>query len=198
MAEESAQRERDLRIEADTARNQAEKVTDFLVQIFRSPDPVRDGRKITVAEMLGQAKTRVETEFRENHILQAKLLRAIGNTYSGLGLVQEAVEPTQKSYELLRDTLGPKHRETLTAMQDLADAYRATGGWDEALPLKEKGLQLRKEILGSEHRDTLQSMNSLAGSYRDAGQLDQALSLYEKTLRLRTEKLGPEHEDTWW
>ena len=78
LAEEAAERESKLREEAEqqrdlaqkatqeaeTARKQAEKVTDFLVEIFHSPDPERDGRTITVADMLDKAKTRVETEFR--------------------------------------------------------------------------------------------------------------------------------------
>ena len=144
-------------------RKQAEKVTDFLVEIFRSPDPERDGRTITVAETLGQAKMRVETEFPEDPPLQAKLLGAIGKTYSGLGLVQEALELTQKSYAMLRDALGPEHVDTLAAMQDLADAYQVAGRSDEALPLMEETLRLRKEMLGAEHPDTLKSMSSLAG-----------------------------------
>ncbi len=196
LAEEGAARERDLRMEADTARNQAEKVTDFLVEIFRSPDPERDGRTITVAEMLGQAQTRVETEFRTDSLLQAKLLGAIGRTYSGLGLVQEATELCRKSYDMLRDALGPEHADTLAAMQDLADAYHAAGRWEESLPLKKETLRLRKDVIGPEHPDTLKSMSSLAESYRDAGQLEQALSLHEEALRLRKEKLGPAHPDT--
>ena len=196
LAEEGAERERALRVEAEAARKQAEKVTDFLVEAFRSPDPERDGRTITVAEMLGKAKTSVETEFSADPVLQAKLLGAIGKTYSGLGLVLEALEVTQKSYDMLRDAFGPEHVDTLAAMQDLADAYQGAGRWDEALPLKEKTLRLRKEVLGSQHPDTLKSMNSLAVYYQNAGQLDQALSLHEETLRLRRETLGPEHRDT--
>ena len=65
-------------------------VTNFLVDIFRSPDPERDGRTITVAEMLDKAKTQVETEFKEDKVLQAKLLGAIGETYVALGLGEQA------------------------------------------------------------------------------------------------------------
>ena len=196
LAEEGAQRERDLRVEADTARKQAETVTDFLVEIFRSPDPEQDGRTITVVEMLDKAKVRVETEFKEDRLLQAKLLGAIAETYLGLGLIQEASEFSKKSYDILLEALGPQHIDTLTAMQNLAVAYGAVGRTDAALPLMEETLRLRKEILGSEHPDTLESMSNLAGVYLDAGQLDRALSLYEKTLKLQKEKLGPEHPHT--
>ena len=52
--------------QAESARQQADAVTKFLVDAFRSPDPTRDGRAITVAEMLDQAVTRVEQEFAQD------------------------------------------------------------------------------------------------------------------------------------
>ena len=114
-------------VEAEAARKQAEKVTDFLVEAFRSPDPERDGRTITVAEMLGKAKTSVETEFKADPLLQAKLLGAIERTYLGLGLVQEALELSQKSYDMLRMLLA---RSTLTrSLRCRTWQMRIIGGW---------------------------------------------------------------------
>ncbi len=107
LAEQSAQRERDQRVAAETARKQAESVTEFLVEIFRSPDPYCDGRTITVAEMLDKAKTRVETEFQEDRLLQGKLLAAIAPTYVGLGLVSESEELHKKVYDIAREILDP-------------------------------------------------------------------------------------------
>ena len=73
-------------------------MTSFLVDIFRSPDPERDGRTITVAEMLDKAKTRVETEFKEDKLLAGQaaggdwgdLLRARpdpGNDWNSLRVI---------------------------------------------------------------------------------------------------------------
>jgi serine/threonine protein kinase len=70
----------------------SEAISNFLTSAFQSPDPARDGRTITVAEMLDKAKTRVETEFKDDKLLQAKLLGAIWETYQGLGLVQPAAD----------------------------------------------------------------------------------------------------------
>jgi len=196
LAEDAAQRERDLRTEAESARKQSETVTNFLVDIFRSPDPERDGRTITVAEMLDKAKARVEMEFKDDPLLQAKLLEAIGETYGGLGLVPETTELTKKAYDLLHATAGPQHPDTLRAMQHLADAYLAAGRLKEALPLTEETLRLTKEALGPQHPDTLKSMRSLAIAYMDTGQFTAAVRLSEDTLHLHNELLGPQHRDT--
>jgi hypothetical protein len=109
LAEAAAEREGKLRAEAEqqrdlaqkatqeaeAARKQAESVTNSWSSIFRSPDPERDGRTITVAEMLDKAKMRVETEFQDDRLLQAKLLEAIADTYDGLGLMSAHAELRQ-------------------------------------------------------------------------------------------------------
>ena len=106
LAEEAAEREGTLRAEAEqqrdlaqkateqaeAARKQSEAVTTFLVDIFHSPDPERDGRTVTVFETLSKAQQRIDTEFKDNPPLQAELLGAISGTYLSLGLAQESTE----------------------------------------------------------------------------------------------------------
>ncbi len=57
-------------------------VTDFLVEILRSPDPERDGRTITVVELLDRAKAeggdRVQ---RRTDCSRRNLFGALGQTY---------------------------------------------------------------------------------------------------------------------
>ncbi len=196
LAEEAAQRERDLRTEAEAARKQSEAVTSFLVDIFRSPDPERDGRTITVAEMLDKAGTRAETEFKEAPRLRAELLGALADTYLGLGLLQKATELAKKSHDTYRAELGPGNVDTLRALARLAHVYREDDRWKEALPLIEETLQRRKEVLGPVHPDTLASLSELASVLGDAGESDRALRLYKESLHLHQESLGPEHRDT--
>ncbi len=146
LAEEAAQREAGLRTQAESARQQAVAVTKFLVDTFRSPDPECDGRTITVAEMLDQAKKRAEEEFQEEPVLRAELLDAIGQTYLGLGLVREAMQLLKTSHQLLHDQLGGDNPHTLTSMQHLIDAYHGVGKWDEVLPLAQTNLRREEEF----------------------------------------------------
>ncbi|MBM4089897.1 MAG: serine/threonine protein kinase [Planctomycetes bacterium] len=181
---------------AEQAQRKATAVARYLVEVFRSPDPERDGRTITVAEVLDQARSRVEEEFREDRVLQGQLLRAIGETYMGLGLIHEGTRLLEKSRDLLRDTVGTNHAETLGAMHHLAEAYLEAGRRSEALPLAEETLRLRQEMLGAQHPDTLESLSALTLVYIDLGRLAEALPLAEEALRLSRATFGPEHRNT--
>ena len=141
LAQEAARRERKLRTEAEQQRNlaekatqeaevarkQAEAVTNYLVEAFRSPDPERDGRTITVAEVLGKSAERLEKEFENDLPLKAQLHLALGNTYHALGVPREAVTQLEKAYEINGHALGRDDRSTLNAMTGLATAYRCAG-----------------------------------------------------------------------
>ncbi len=146
------------------------------------------------AEELSEAK--IEANFPEQPLLQAEILRTVGDAYRGVGESERAIGFLQRSLKLMKAKLGPEHPDTLATMNDLAWAYKVAGKPDLALPLFEETLKLRKAKLGPDHPDTLGSMNNLALAYQAAGKLDLALPLFEETLKLRKAKLGPEHPDT--
>ncbi len=66
---------------------------------------------------------------------------------------------------LWKAKLGDKHLDTLTSMNNLANAYRAAGRLDRSLPLYEETLKLMKASLGDNHRNTLACMGGLAAAY---------------------------------
>src|SRR5208337_4884731 len=69
----------------------SEAISKFLIEVFRSPSPLRDGRTITVAETLSNATQRLATDLTNQPARQAKLRSAIGESYFGLGLYHEAI-----------------------------------------------------------------------------------------------------------
>src|SRR5262249_6145549 len=95
-----------LRAEAQ-ARKEAEAVTEFLVTTFESPDPVRNGRTITVAEVLSRAEKRLDEELSDQPLVEVALLTAIGRSRIGLGVASDAVEPLKRALELRKTNLGP-------------------------------------------------------------------------------------------
>lgn len=184
------------RQEAEKARDETKQVLDYLVAAFRKSDPEADGEKLTVAALLGQAAEQLETAFPNQPLIQAQLLSAIGQTYSGLGLYQKAAAVHERARDLRRNELGEEHEDTLKSTNNLAHAFQLAGRLDEALPLFEETLERRKTTLGPDHRETLLSMNNLAAAYQAAGRVDEALSLKKQTFELRKGKLGPQHPDT--
>jgi serine/threonine protein kinase len=178
------------------ARRQADESLNFLKNVLRSPDPRRDGRTITVAELLGRSEKDLQEKFADDPVTKSMLLQAIGESYKGLGLNREAIPPLEQARDLSLGTLGREHLNTLMLMNDLARAFLDAGRIDEATRLDEETLTLRKAELGRDHPDTLASMDSLSCDYFVGSRFEESFRLSEDMFKLRTAKLGPEHPDT--
>ena len=175
---------------------ESEAIAEFLTSTFQSPDPARDGRTITVAEMLDTAAKKLDTGLANQPARRASLQATLGATYWALGLARDAIPLQQKVLDYHRTTSDPEHPDTIGAMNNLALSYDAAGRWDEALKLRKDVLPLSLKVFGQRHLRTLYAMNNLANSYAEIGPRDEALKLREVVLQLRREVLGPKHPDT--
>ncbi|MCX6872834.1 MAG: tetratricopeptide repeat protein [Verrucomicrobia bacterium] len=175
---------------------ESEAISQFLTSAFQSPDPARDGRTITVAEMLDNAAKKLDTDLADQPARRASLQSSIGSTYHALGLSRDAIPLREKVLDYHRAAGGPEHPDTLKAMDCLASSYFVAGRLDEAIELQEQVLKLSDMINGPEHLTTLGAINNLALSCADIGRWGEALKLREKVERLMRKVHGPEHPDT--
>jgi tetratricopeptide (TPR) repeat protein len=182
--------------ESEESRQQAEAVSRFLVEAFRSPDPTQDGRQVKVVDVLDRASAQLDHEFGGSPATRGALLNALGNTYRGLGLYDQAVTVYTKVLAVRESALGPDHADTLASRSNLGVAYWFAGRLPEAIALHEGTLQRLEAKLGPDHPATLNSRTSLAVAYWSAGRLDEAIALHKGTLKRREVKLGPDHPAT--
>ncbi len=185
--------------QAEAARKQAETVTNYLVDIFRSPDPEKDGRTVTVVEVLDRAKKALETKLSDDVTVNARLLAALGKTYRGLGLYEESLTQVEQCHKILRDALGSEHPATLAALPELITLYGEVAGQvgtEEARRIGDVGLETAQRVLGPEHPTTVEMMVSLVMCHMWDDNKDAALSYCENALRLSQKVLGPDHFST--
>jgi eukaryotic-like serine/threonine-protein kinase len=182
--------------ESEESRRQAQAVSTFLVDAFRSPDPAQTGREVKVADVLDRATEKLDKEFAGSQATKGALLHALGSTYLGLGLYDQAVTVYTQARAVREAALGLDHPDTLTSCSNLGVAYWYSGRLPEAIALHEGTLKLREAKLGPDHPSTLISRNNLALAYSDAGRHAEEIALHERTLKLREAKLGPGHSDT--
>jgi len=175
---------------------ESEAVSKFLLQVFPHPDPNRDGRTITVAEILFAAAGKLETDLSSHPALRAKLQANLGATYEALALYHDAIPLQEKVRDFYLTNSGPEDIDTLAAMQSLALSYDDVGRREESRKLREMILALRRKVLGPENPDTLAAMQDLATSYSECGRRDEALDLRKEGLTLRRKVLGLEHPAT--
>lgn len=185
--------ERLSRLDEAKARKRAEKVTEYLARVFRSP---REERAITMADILDRSVNDLADKFADDPLTKATLLDAIGQSYLGLGLYRQSIPLFEESRDLREKNLGSEHPGTLTSMNTLASAYQSAGRLAEALRLFEHTLALQNARFGPEHPDTLTAMNNLGLAYKSAGRLAEAVTLYKHTLQLMQAEFGPDHPNT--
>jgi len=175
---------------------ESEAISKFLTEVFESPDPAHRGRSITVAETLGAATKKLETDLATQPARRAKIQATLSRTYHVLGLFREAIPLQEKVRDYYLAVGGPENTNTLAATLNLAIYYDESGHRDEALKMKEQVLALRRKILGPEHPDTIEAMHHLAHSYAEAGRLEEALQMKKDVLALCRKVFGPEDPGT--
>jgi hypothetical protein len=116
----------------EKALEESKAVIDFMLDVFRKPDPQKDGRSVTAAELLNNAVDRVNTEMAERPYTQAELQREIGRTYMSLGLTNEGIQLFEARLAYFHETFGASHFRTKDAAQELVTALITAERFDDA------------------------------------------------------------------
>jgi tRNA A-37 threonylcarbamoyl transferase component Bud32/tetratricopeptide (TPR) repeat protein len=195
---------------AEREREQAELIVGFLSAMLHSADPLgqrfasaensdallttavpgKPARDITMAELLRNSATAIDTIFEGKPLLQAEVRDILGTTFHGMGLYQEAQVHLRTAYEIRRAQLGESHPDTLRTMVNLANALRQTGQ-QEATRLYRAGAEGLVKALGSDHPDSLYAQTWVTFYDRD-----NAASVLREVLRASERVLGREHPRT--
>lgn len=124
-----------------------------------------------------------------------KLLNRMGRYLLKAGERRRAVAVAEQTEQLARRLL-PRHRETMMARIQLADAYQWFGRTRQALTCAESVLDACERMLGDKDPATLAARAQLALSYQWEGRVDDASVLERSVMEDRMSTLGPDHPDT--
>ncbi len=192
------ERNRAMAAEQDARREteQAEAVNEFLVDIFKAPNPEMSGHDVRVADVLDLAKDRIASSFAEKPEVQVALHIALGNTYFGLGLFDESDAEFVAAMETAREHLGKNHEDTLVAMGSLGHVRSVRNEFDDAERFLKQAYEGFEAALGEDSRRAMVAANNYAGLLRRMGRDAEALPIYEKNLAVRERKFGADDPDT--
>jgi hypothetical protein len=98
---------------SDEARVQAQGVSAYLLQTFRSIDPFLNGRDIRLEEILDRAVARLNSDFSGSLATKAELLHVLGQTYTELGLTTRAFDLLKEARSISQSIHGSDHPDTL-------------------------------------------------------------------------------------
>jgi tetratricopeptide (TPR) repeat protein len=197
---ENAERQKNAAVAAERAereaKEQAEAVFHFLVDAFRSPDAERDGRGITVAELLDRVADDIVQEFDENPRNKATLLGALGATYKSLGMPKEAITLLTQAQAIWEAQGMANSPQVLMRLTTLASAYHAAGDHKRAEDLYNSTLRKMRVSLRSENTLTMVAARGMADILLAAGQTGEAIKLYEEVLERQRSSLERDHPET--
>jgi eukaryotic-like serine/threonine-protein kinase len=169
----------------------AETVSEFMLDVFSAADPyVHAGKEPTARSLLEQAARRIQTDLDQQPAVRARLLEAIGRSYSRMGHADRAAPYLEDSLRIQRD-LDRDGTRVASILMELAVAQRETAKYEESDRTFAEALTIVKQS-----RDT----NSLAHAQllADLGRLElvrsnteQAQEYLSASLRIMRNLRGP-------
>jgi tetratricopeptide (TPR) repeat protein len=178
-------------------RDRANRVTDFMTNMFRQADPSHArGNSITAREVLDRASQDLDTELAKDPELQAQMTYAMGDVYEALGIYSRAESLLVHSLDIGHQTLGPKNPDILATQVLLGLVYLQESQYAEAEHLLRATFDQSEAVLGPAHKTTWSAMSYLGSTLSQEGKGPEAEKLVRGALEIEKGILGPEHPTT--
>ena len=148
--------------EAQSEKAKAEAVTKFLTEMLGSADPSQArGREVTVRAALDDAAKKIDAgAMRAQPEVEVAVRNAIGTTYEGLGVFEEAERQLRAALDL--ESRSARNPVVLADTNTrLVNVLYKRQKFAEAQPVAEAAVKLRQEALGPRHADTATSLDDL-------------------------------------
>ncbi|MGI9393874.1 MAG: protein kinase domain-containing protein, partial [Boseongicola sp.] len=187
---------------SETSLERTERILDQMIATLRSPGPDRDGRSVTVAEVLDEALKNIEGQFADDPVAAGKLLSAIGETYMGLRDAN-ALIAHEKALRIFQSSLGDNASETLRevantfwALHFVEDSGSNRARFRQMIPVLQDSLRRCRDHLGEQHETTHYTMQALIDAYKHADKIDEAAKLIDEISKLPVK--GTTGSDVLW
>ncbi len=170
-------------IARDAARR-SQAVQAFLSKVLAYNDPQQaQGHERSARELLLLAAAQIDTDFKDQPDVQARLHQTVGSILLEMGAFEPAAGHLQRSLALREARRSRADADGVETLFRLAQAQRDLRQFDAAKDTLARALQAGDALDGSPHRWTGQVLASLAWLAAQTGQGERALPLAEEALR---------------
>jgi eukaryotic-like serine/threonine-protein kinase len=173
--------------QARTEARRAQAVTAFLVDdVFALADPDEElGPDATVKELVERGRGLLHERLREEPVIRAELLLALGKVSKELGELDAAESMLEESLDLRTATLGPTHPSVAEAKNELAGvsvSRRSPEAMVDAERLTREALDIQRRHHAPRSPEVLEIETNLAMILNRTGKLEEADVLHEKLI----------------
>ncbi|MGD2121954.1 MAG: serine/threonine-protein kinase [Gemmatimonadota bacterium] len=180
----------DERDRARAALRESEEVTEFLLSLFETSDPLETpGDTVTVLDLLSRGMRRADSLAGEP-LVRARLLQVMAKANGNLGRYGEARELAGEAVSLLEREYGEGHHDLAGALGALGVALSASGQYDSARTVLTRAVQYEQTWHHSEVLEMADLLEALARVTIYLGDLSEAEELAERALQIKVRFLG--------
>ena len=183
--------EREQRTLAESRLSQAEATVKFLDDMLGAADPSAQGKDITVRSVLDKAAAPIDTQFKSQPLVAARLHATLGRTYLALGEYNPTETHLRAALALNERELGREHPDTCRARNQLGMALAKGGNYPEADSILTHALEDNTRLFGRDNDVTAESMDYLAQLRSLQSRMEDAVALGKELIQVRTKSLGP-------
>jgi eukaryotic-like serine/threonine-protein kinase len=181
---------------ADRERVKAEKVTEFLVDLFKVSDPdAPNSRTITAREILDAGAQRVAGELKGQPDVQATLFDTIGRVYVNLGLYPEATRFHRQALQLRRHDAHASPVEIAASLDLVGRSLFYESQYAEAEALHREALAMRTGVVGETDPANAKTLDYLGLVVDSQGRYKEGEELHRRALALYRTAFGAEHPE---
>ena len=178
--------------ERDRARVEAaksERVSAFLVGLFRAASPYEAGGDTVTARMLlDRGASRVRAELAAEPEVQAAMMHVMGKAYAELELYDDAQSLLERAVAERRKLLGAEHPDVATSVNELGLVLFHQSKLDSAEALLRPVVAMRRRLLGTGDSLAAESMNNLGLVLQLRGRYDEAEQLFRDAMSVMGER----------
>jgi serine/threonine protein kinase/TolA-binding protein len=175
-------------------RERAEKVSQFMLDVFSAADPFTNfGKEPTARVLLDQAARTIQNDLTQQPEVRARLLEAIGRSYRRMGQPDRAVAYLQESLRIQRQLPQTDDANLGSIITEIAIALRDQGRIDESDGYFAEGLQIARRAQGQHSVAYAKLLVDLGRLEKLRSNPKQALKYLEEALKL-TRKLKGERD----
>ncbi len=183
-------------VEAEHAREEAkraEEVTSKFVKVFRLAEPeLSQGATITAREILDRQVKDVRESLKDDPGVQGRLMRAMGEAYTGLGLYATALPLLEDALPRLEKAYGRDSEIVYDALNELGNFSNQIGAFAAARRYYESALEIATRLHGPEDAAISVIRRNLGDACVNLGDLAAGRDNLEAVLALQTRLYGAE------
>lgn len=169
--------------DAIRARDEAEQFAAMLEDLFRMTDPGENpGPTITALDLLDRSALQVAVRFRDQPLVEARFLRAIGDLYVQVGHYDEALRSVERSLDLRERELEPSDDRIADSLLSLAEVLNRVGSNARARAVLERALGIKEQNYGAQSPALVPILLSLSWTCQRQGDYEAGLLLTERAL----------------